>query len=107
MTRVQDRGVETKPLKPAAKEAKVSFVKPRKDLEWKPENGTLLELAEAHGIDAEFNCCGGTCGTCRTRIVEGTVSYASEPAFHVEDDEALICCAVPAVDSQESLKLDL
>jgi uncharacterized protein len=106
LKRSSDGGVEAKPLVPAAKEAIVSFIKSKKDLNWKPESGTLLELAEAHGIDAEFNCRGGTCGTCRTRIVQGEVSYATEPAFHVGDDEALICCAVPAAVSN-TLKLDL
>jgi uncharacterized protein len=104
-----DRGVEAKPLVPAATEAVVSFVKSKKDVQWKPENGTLLELAEANGVDAEFNCRGGTCGTCRTRIVQGKVSYASEPAFRVGEDEALICCAVPAAsdDVSQALKLEL
>ncbi|WP_277184591.1 pyridoxamine 5'-phosphate oxidase family protein [Caballeronia sp. BR00000012568055] len=109
LVRTLDRGVEAKPLVPAATEAVVSFVKSKKDVQWKPKNGTLLELAEANGIDAEFNCRGGTCGTCRTRIVQGKVSYASEPAFRVGEDEALICCAVPAAseDGSQALKLAL
>jgi uncharacterized protein len=111
LTRTRDRGVEAKPLVPAANEAVVSFVKSGKNAEWKPGNGTLLELAEAHGVDAEFNCRGGTCGTCRTRILQGKVSYESEPAFHVGEDEALICCAVPAAsdnaNASDELKLEL
>jgi uncharacterized protein len=109
LVRTLDRGVEAKSLVPAATEAVVSFVKSKKDAQWKPENGTLLELAEANGVDAEFNCRGGTCGTCRTRIVQGKVSYASEPAFHVGEDEALICCAVPAASDEgsQALKLEL
>jgi uncharacterized protein len=104
--RIVDGGVEVKPMRPAATEAVVSFVKSGKRVEWKPESGTLLEVAEACGIDTESNCRGGTCGTCRTRIVEGAVTYASEPAFSVGEDEALICCAVPG-ESEEALKLDL
>jgi uncharacterized protein len=104
LVRSLDRGVEAKPLTPAATEAVVSFVKSKKEVRWTVESGTLLELAEAQGIDAEFNCRGGTCGTCRTRVLQGVVSYESEPAFHVGDDEALICCAVPGT---EDVKLDL
>jgi ferredoxin len=56
----------------------------------------LLELAEARGLNPEFGCRGGSCGTCRTRIVEGAVAYTITPEFTVPDNEALICCAVPA-----------
>jgi ferredoxin len=95
-------------MRPATTEpVKVSFSKSAKDAQWKPGAGTLLELAEANGLSPEFNCRGGTCGTCRTRIVQGAVSYESEPAFHVADDEALICCAMPAADDGGKLELDL
>ncbi|SAL75353.1 pyridoxamine 5'-phosphate oxidase-like FMN-binding protein [Caballeronia peredens] len=108
LKRTADRGADVKPMRPAAAEpVKVSFVKSATDAQWKPGSGTLLELAEASGLAPEFNCRGGTCGTCRTRIVKGAVSYESEPAFHVGDEEALICCAVPAGDEEGGLELDL
>ncbi|GJG97604.1 pyridoxamine 5'-phosphate oxidase family protein [Cupriavidus pauculus] len=74
----------------------VAFVRSGKEARWSPGDGTLLELAEARGLSPEFSCRGGTCGTCRTKIVEGAVAYATAPAFSTPDDEALICCAVPA-----------
>ncbi|KND61715.1 Flavohemoprotein (Hemoglobin-like protein) (Flavohemoglobin) (Nitric oxide dioxygenase) [Candidatus Burkholderia verschuerenii] len=107
LVRLPDGGIEAKPLKPAATEAVVKFVKSGKDVPWKPENGTLLELAEAQDIPAEFSCRGGTCGTCRTRIVQGAVSYKSAPAFEVGEGEALICCAVPAAEGDGSTELKL
>jgi uncharacterized protein len=106
LQRVVDRGVEVKPMPPAATEAVVSFVKSRQQVKWTPESGTLLELAEACGVETESNCRGGTCGTCRTKIVEGAVTYASEPAFKVGEGEALICCAMPGV-SEAALKIDI
>ncbi|GJH14179.1 pyridoxamine 5'-phosphate oxidase family protein [Caballeronia novacaledonica] len=78
----------------------VMFVQSGKEARWSPDSGTLLELAEARGLSPDFGCRGGTCGTCRTRIVEGAVAYITRPDFQVADDEALICCAVPA--NQES-----
>ncbi len=48
----------------------------------------------------------GHCGDCRTRIVSGGVSYASEPSYTVADNEALICCSVPA-QTDDNLQLDL
>ncbi|SAK89918.1 2Fe-2S iron-sulfur cluster-binding protein [Caballeronia ptereochthonis] len=108
LKRTADRGADVKPMRPAATgPVTVGFVKSGTDAHWKPNGGTLLELAEASGLAPEFNCRGGTCGTCRTRIVKGAVSYESEPAFHVSDDEALICCAVPAADGSDRLELDL
>jgi ferredoxin-NADP reductase/predicted pyridoxine 5'-phosphate oxidase superfamily flavin-nucleotide-binding protein len=108
LKRTADRGADVKPMRPAATEpVKIEFLKSGASAQWKPGSGTLLELAEASGLSPEFNCRGGTCGTCRTRIAQGAVSYESEPAFHVGDDEALICCAVPAADDGGKLELDL
>jgi len=108
LTRTPDRGVDIKAMLPAATEAvAVRFAKSGRDAQWTPASGTLLELAEARGVDTESNCRGGTCGTCRTRVVRGAVSYASEPAFAVADDEALICCARPAAHTNGALELDL
>lgn len=85
------------PLAPAASgSVPVAFATSGKEARWTPEAGTLLELAEARGLTPEFSCRGGSCGTCKTRIVAGRVTYPEPPAFRVEGAEALICCAVPA-----------
>jgi uncharacterized protein len=88
----------------------VAFVGSGKEARWSPASGSLLELAEARGLAPEFGCRGGSCGTCRTRIVEGKVAYLTSPEFKVPDNEALICCAVPAsveTGGGERLLLDL
>jgi ferredoxin-NADP reductase/predicted pyridoxine 5'-phosphate oxidase superfamily flavin-nucleotide-binding protein len=95
---------------PAEEPISIAFVKSGKQAQWTPESGSLLKLAESRGLSPEFGCRGGTCGTCRTRIVKGVVAYAVPPSFKVPDDEALICCAVPAkpeVAGDDSLQLDL
>ncbi|QGZ64868.1 2Fe-2S iron-sulfur cluster-binding protein [Paraburkholderia acidisoli] len=74
----------------------VVFTKTAKEARWHPQSGTLLELAEARGLTPEFGCRSGGCGSCRTRIVAGAVAYPTPPAFAVPENEALICCAVPA-----------
>jgi len=103
-----NRDAEHQPMRPPAQQAvTVRFAKSNREVQWKPEGGSLLELAEASGVDAESNCRGGTCGTCRTRIVKGAVTYAKAPAYEVEDNEALICCAMPAADIEGALELDL
>jgi uncharacterized protein len=83
----------------------VRFVKSEREASWTPESGTLLELAESSGLAPPFSCRSGNCGTCRTRIVFGSVVYESIPAFAVPRGEALICCAKPAQGS-DVLQLD-
>jgi ferredoxin-NADP reductase/predicted pyridoxine 5'-phosphate oxidase superfamily flavin-nucleotide-binding protein len=98
------------PLPPAAtKPVAVAFTSSGKEARWTPDSGSLLDLAEARGLTPEFSCRGGSCGTCRTKVLAGAVTYAQQPAFETESDEALICCAVPAEngDGPERLVLDL
>ena len=82
---------------PAASEpVPVYFAASAKEARWAPGGGTLLELAEARGLAPEFSCRGGSCGTCKTRLVSGQVHYPNPPAELPEAGSVLICCAVPA-----------
>ncbi|MHA6197019.1 2Fe-2S iron-sulfur cluster-binding protein [Pseudomonas wadenswilerensis] len=83
-------------LPPATTSIPVTFIDSLKEARWEPGSGTLLELAEARGLAPEFSCRGGHCGTCKTRLLKGAVSYLKEPAAKVGADEVLVCCAVPA-----------
>jgi ferredoxin-NADP reductase/predicted pyridoxine 5'-phosphate oxidase superfamily flavin-nucleotide-binding protein len=84
----------------------VVFQRSAKEARWQPEGGSLLELAESRGLRPEFSCRGGSCGTCKTRLISGAVNYPQPPAEVPEAGEVLICCAVPAQGSQP-LVLDL
>jgi len=61
---------------------------------------TLLDAAEAAGIEIPSLCRAGVCGTCRTKVIDGEVDCASD----VLDDEdrregyVLACVAVPHSD---------
>lgn len=74
----------------------VAFTGSLQEAVWTPESGTLLDLAEAHGLDPEFGCREGTCGTCRTRLLGGAVTYPKQPAARIAEGEVLLCSAVPA-----------
>ncbi|WP_144638951.1 pyridoxamine 5'-phosphate oxidase family protein [Bordetella genomosp. 13] len=91
---------------PATESVPVLFLHSAKEARWNPRDGSLLELAEQRGLEPQYGCREGNCGTCRTRIVKGSVAYARTPEFDVPDDEALICCAVPAAGGGP-LHLDL
>jgi ferredoxin-NADP reductase/predicted pyridoxine 5'-phosphate oxidase superfamily flavin-nucleotide-binding protein len=83
--------------RPASTEpVSVAFMESLKEARWNPGSGSLLELAEARGLEPEFSCRSGTCGTCRTKLLQGAVAYVREPAAWVAEDEVLLCCAVPA-----------
>lgn len=84
----------------------VVFERSAKEARWQPDGGSLLELAESRGLRPEFSCRGGSCGTCKTRLVSGAVNYPQVPAEIPEAGHVLICCAVPAQSSQP-LVLDL
>ena len=94
---------------PATAPVPVMLVKSANAARWIPDSGTLLELAESRGLTPEHSCRGGSCGTCRTRIISGQVHYPLPPAEMLAVGEVLICCAVPAVatDGSTSLVLDL
>lgn len=94
-------------LAPIAKtDVQVLFSASGKEARWLQGSGSLLELAEQRGLEPEFSCRGGSCGTCRTQVEAGKVSYLSAPAFRCQPDEALLCCAMPAEgESKIVLKL--
>lgn len=82
---------------PAANETvTVHFNASSKEASWTPGSGSLLQLAESRGLTPEFSCRGGTCGSCKTRLLSGQVHYPNPPAELPDAGDVLICCAVPA-----------
>ena len=93
---------------PAAEPVKVIFAETAKEARWQPDSGSLLELAEARGLEPEFSCREGSCGTCKVKLLAGKVTYPKRPSAPVADDEVLICSAVPAHQAGvEGIKLAL
>lgn len=48
---------------------------------------SVLEAAEAIGVDIDYSCRVGTCGTCRVRLLEGAVTMAVEEGLEPGDKE--------------------
>ncbi|SMF89351.1 hypothetical protein SAMN02982917_6701 [Azospirillum oryzae] len=95
---------------PSTKPVPVAFMDSMKEDRWTPSSGTLLELAEARGLAPEFSCREGSCGTCRTKLLKGAVTYVREPTASIAADEVLICSAVPAetgTDEENRIQLAL
>ncbi|KEF51870.1 uncharacterized protein A1O9_12208 [Exophiala aquamarina CBS 119918] len=60
---------------------------------------TLLEFAESLGLEPDFGCRAGQCGSCRVTLANGTVTGGLQP-----DGSVLMCQARPA---SELLALEL
>ncbi len=69
---------------------------------WRQCASPLLELAEEHSVAIDFGCRAGSCGTCVTRLLFGSVRYLHQPNAPLQGDEMLPCIAVPS----EPLSLD-
>ena len=79
----------------------VKFTRSQKETVWKPELGSLLELAESEGLSPNFGCRNGQCHACITTIEKGKVH---QPIGSVSDDAVLICCATPELTHEVELK---
>lgn len=64
--------------------ALVKFVHSEKTVPLPPDK-TVLEVAESVGVPIDYSCRVGTCGTCKTRLLEGTVSMEVQDALTAED----------------------
>ncbi|MGA6099106.1 pyridoxamine 5'-phosphate oxidase family protein [Stutzerimonas marianensis] len=93
----------------AAVPVPVYFSASATEARWKPDCGSLLELAESRGLTPEFSCRGGSCGTCAVPLISGSVHYTNPPAQLPDGNNVLICCAVPAQaeGNTQPLVLDL
>jgi len=76
--------------------SKVVFMRTHRDAQWSPEDGSLLDFAEANGVPVASNCRSGVCGTCATRVLSGDVTYPVPCEGDIPAGHALICSAIPA-----------
>ncbi len=83
-------------------DVEVTFAKSGKTIPWDPKMNSLLDFAEANGINMDSGCRGGNCGSCLTAVTKGSVNYISEPGSEPEAGSCLTCISVP----KEKLTLD-
>ena len=85
-------------IKGAVESAEVVFARSNKTVTWKPEDGTLLEFAEANGLNPEYSCRQGICHTCTCSLKEGEVEYTESPDSEPDEGSVLICVSRPKTD---------
>jgi hypothetical protein len=76
----------------------VRFTQSGRTLPWDGQETNLLDFAERHGVAVESGCRSGGCGSCETRLRQGTVSYASPPDHDPAPGHCLLCVATPVSD---------
>ena len=76
----------------------VTFVRSNKNVTWDGSHGSILELAEANGIELDYGCRAGSCGTCIAAVKTGEVSYIEEPGSLPESGSCLACISIPKTD---------
>lgn len=78
-----------------AQPIEVRFERSKRTLAWDGLDATLLDFAERKGIAMESGCRSGSCGTCETRIVSGTVRNTQAGAYEVAAGHCLPCISEP------------
>lgn len=73
----------------------VTFARSGKAVPWRPDSGSLLDLAERHGVPVDSGCRSGSCGSCQTTIRVGEVRYQKLPDYDPEPGSCLLCSCIP------------
>lgn len=88
-----------------AESALVTFVDEHGDVlleqGWRRTDGSLLAFAEAHGINPDFSCRSGQCGSCLATRVDGELLH-NKGTIEVGSNDVLLCSARPrATDERQ------
>jgi len=75
--------------------ATVSFARSEKAAPLPPDK-TVLEVAESIGVPIDYSCRVGTCGLCKTKLLQGSVTMEVQDALTDEDKAAGIILACQA-----------
>lgn len=86
---------QEKSQKDATAAWEVHFRRSGRTLVWDGQDANLLQFAERHGVAVESGCRAGSCGSCETALVSGTVLYAHEPDHPVASGHCLLCVGTP------------
>ena len=91
------------PLPATATTLDVHLRRSGRTLVWDGQDANLLDFAERHLVAVESGCRSGSCGSCETRLVSGSVRYAERPDHEVAPGHCLLCVATP----QTALELEI
>lgn len=84
-------------------ELHIVLQKSGRSLAWDETSGSILGFLETQGLEPEFSCRAGVCGTCEQGLLSGEVDYFEEPLDVMPENRVLLCCTRP----RSSIVLDL
>jgi glycine betaine catabolism B len=79
---------------------RIEFAKSGRVVECSPDT-TILAAAKAAGLKLPFSCTRGLCGTCKSRVLSGTLDMKHEGGIRQREIDAglaLLCCSRPTSD---------
>ena len=80
---------------------KVRFVRAQKTIDVAASEPVLV-AARRNGIEIDYMCTEGTCGTCKARLLSGDIEYVASPQALWEGERehgiVLLCLALPRGD---------
>lgn len=85
---------------PVVKTYRVEFAKTRRFIDC-PETETVLDAARKQGVRLPSSCAKGLCGTCKSKLVSGTVEMKHAGGIRqreIDAGMALLCCSKPTSD---------
>ena len=70
--------------------AKVTIIRDglRREIEFRKDQPSILDAASAAGLEVPFSCTSGVCGTCRAKLIEGSVRMERNFALDKKEVEA-------------------
>jgi ferredoxin-NADP reductase len=81
----------------------ISFTRSGLTVSWDSHFSSLLELAEACDVPAQWSCRTGVCHTCECALIGGSVRYEPDPLEPPATGNLLVCCSKPSGDVQVDL----
>ena len=72
-----------------------------------PQDKTILEVLQAHGIELRYSCTEGVCGECETTVLDGIPDHRDvvlNPGERATNMKMMICCSR---SKSETITLDL
>ena len=89
---------KTAPAVSSAHPINITFSQTGKSIPWDAAADSLLEFAEANGIEVDSGCRAGSCGSCQTIVKAGDVDYNQDPDADVAPGHCLLCISKPKND---------
>jgi ferredoxin-NADP reductase/MOSC domain-containing protein YiiM len=83
------------PSGPPGQGPEVAFSRSGLTIRWDGRYSSLLELAEASDVPADWSCRTGVSHRCETGLVDGAVEYEPQPLDDPAPGQVLLCCSRP------------